>query len=1181
MSANGFIWFYGGDEGWLPFSDEHQDVIERARLQREDHAIIHINQSAYIINFTDFIQENLANGNRRPISQARENTVWYWRGDHGEWNIYGREQAAILTRAEEAGEYEAYFEIGHTLYRVDLARRVQIHFENGSSREIRLGRAPTPRPTTHAAADTEEPDLVPDPPNIPAEFLCPISMRMMRDPVTTTAGSTYERSAIEQWLRKHDSDPMTNRKIENLLIPNPAVKDAITDFLQNSKPSPSDTRSSPVINSDWKKHRQVSVVSTTNTSFSTFNDTLKVIFLGNDKMGTTSVVQRLVHGVNPPAQVPHDDASPPSIQIQEWRPVNWSHESTTETHTTVPIRFNVWDFRGRDVFHAHRSIFFAPQSLYVIVWDMGVSNPGTKPTRDSDPRANQALRRDILEKVQFWVDLVQAKVPGAVILVVASFCDFFSNVQKSGHGTGVGEDEAKRRCKVLRQQLVAGQSTIIFGPDDDPVIRVSGATSVGLDVLREKMISIGKNTEFFNQIGTPLHQEFLNLRNLVRSMKNDGHKIIDLDGVRSQLVGVGADLVPAVSWLSNVGEALSIGDGDHRMLVLDMPWFSKLSGCMLVQDWKATVSATRRRLGKGEMYRFAGALNDNYPMISLEDCRMLWHSFFNDSHARNDQSFVASLLDVLPDLLVNFGILVPIERDIGPLSRERLCSAATINTAQYLPPMANPVPDNPLLPANLVFVPSLLETGDLGGGLRTPHMATGSSVVIAQVVDLFDGAPTDLMERILAILLHNIDALVKSKKEVQGVRISSVRTMSCWRSIFNIKFVASDDDGQETVVVVCSQLLEADEGGTVLSRLITSGNEIQGSSGRDMWQAGYGLVLETIRSVVEGYTDLQHLWRTLCPQCVATRGIFTDSSWSNDDLPGVLTAENVVECRKRGHRVCGRLLTGTGKFENTASHSELESKVKYSVVLIGLYDASQPTNKVRKLGSGFIVDSEKGLIVTAARTLLRIAGQERFGQNYFGIVGAKIVIGVASADTGDTAVFRYFARIYSKDPSISAPNTPFCRVDACVLKITSRFENDIVGNGDGCHEEIEILLRDNALMRSQNLSQLYLTPTSRLEEQVRIFGYEQDEDSSVNLELNSSPGDICQYWTEPGAGEEAFQYQPKNITVVMSRAKAGHTGGPCVNKEGEVVGILSCADPNEKDTRSFVVPVSEWQHWLQ
>ncbi|KAL9238659.1 hypothetical protein vseg_013054 [Gypsophila vaccaria] len=38
--------------------------------------------------------------------------------------------------------------------------------------------------------------------DVPHYFLCPISLQIMKDPVTTTTGITYDRESIDQWLRE-------------------------------------------------------------------------------------------------------------------------------------------------------------------------------------------------------------------------------------------------------------------------------------------------------------------------------------------------------------------------------------------------------------------------------------------------------------------------------------------------------------------------------------------------------------------------------------------------------------------------------------------------------------------------------------------------------------------------------------------------------------------------------------------------------------------------------------------------------------------------------------------------------------------------------------------------------------------------------------------------------------------
>lgn len=59
-------------------------------------------------------------------------------------------------------------------------------------------------------------------------FCCPITNEVMRDPVIDPEGNTYERSAIEGWLKQHASSPITRNPLTiSQLIPNRVLKDAI------------------------------------------------------------------------------------------------------------------------------------------------------------------------------------------------------------------------------------------------------------------------------------------------------------------------------------------------------------------------------------------------------------------------------------------------------------------------------------------------------------------------------------------------------------------------------------------------------------------------------------------------------------------------------------------------------------------------------------------------------------------------------------------------------------------------------------------------------------------------------------------------------------------------------------------------------------------------------------------
>lgn len=66
---------------------------------------------------------------------------------------------------------------------------------------------------------------------IPNEWLCPITLTILRDPVIAADGHSYEKSAIEEWFTRSTRSPKTNEPLINLtLIPNHALRNTINDF---------------------------------------------------------------------------------------------------------------------------------------------------------------------------------------------------------------------------------------------------------------------------------------------------------------------------------------------------------------------------------------------------------------------------------------------------------------------------------------------------------------------------------------------------------------------------------------------------------------------------------------------------------------------------------------------------------------------------------------------------------------------------------------------------------------------------------------------------------------------------------------------------------------------------------------------------------------------------------------
>jgi hypothetical protein len=63
-------------------------------------------------------------------------------------------------------------------------------------------------------------------------FMCPIAHTIMKDPVQTPDGDTYERSAIESYILTYHNDFITGKPLTvKQLTPNLALKSAIEQFL--------------------------------------------------------------------------------------------------------------------------------------------------------------------------------------------------------------------------------------------------------------------------------------------------------------------------------------------------------------------------------------------------------------------------------------------------------------------------------------------------------------------------------------------------------------------------------------------------------------------------------------------------------------------------------------------------------------------------------------------------------------------------------------------------------------------------------------------------------------------------------------------------------------------------------------------------------------------------------------
>jgi hypothetical protein len=123
-------------------------------------------------------------------------------------------------------------------------------------------------------------------------------------------------------------------------------------------------------------------------------------------------------------------------------------------------------------------------------------------------------------------------------------------------------------------------------------------------------------------------------------------------------------------------------------------------------------------------------------------------------------------------------------------------------------------------------------------------------------------------------------------------------------------------------------------------------------------------------------------------------------------------------------------------------------------------------------------------------------------------------------------------------------------------------------------------------IHKEPLQSLKLTRRYELEQAVRVLGFNQggegllEQGKHVNRSVDFANGYIVKQFkmsddhSSSSGDSSSTGFQPREEIVIMCPTISGHSGGPCVNDEGKVVGILSRGDPVDRQ-RCYLVPSSE------
>ncbi|MCC3593462.1 leucine-rich repeat domain-containing protein [Microcoleus sp. PH2017_28_MFU_U_A] len=114
----------------------------------------------------------------------------------------------------------------------------------------------------------------------------------------------------------------------------------------------------------------------------------KFLILGEGSVGKTSLINRLTHNQYNPNE-PQTDG----LNITNWQ----------ITVNTKPVKLNVWDFGGQEIYHATHQFFLTKRSLYLLV---------------SNCRTSEDENR-----LEYWLKLIESFGDASPVILVGNKCD--------------------------------------------------------------------------------------------------------------------------------------------------------------------------------------------------------------------------------------------------------------------------------------------------------------------------------------------------------------------------------------------------------------------------------------------------------------------------------------------------------------------------------------------------------------------------------------------------------------------------------------------------------------------------------------------------------------------------------------------------------------------------------------
>ena len=796
------------------------------------------------------------------------------------------------------------------------------------------------------------------------------------------------------------------------------------------------------------------------------------------------------------------------------------------------LKLSIYDVSAAD--HGLASLTFSSETTYVVVYDLGINNPATNIRKCSDAldaekaikKANRALQVDMEENLVSFAPLIaQSGVQNCTILPLIIL-----------PGDCISHEEEIRRLAIMQNVIastssIAGvyfsQRLIVEDLDEDSI------SPITKDIIRAATMTCDGSS---SQDEIPYFEQ---VRHFLMTEQDQDAKIIPVANIIDNVnMPSSADVKTILRQLARSGSVFYF----EEEFLQDF----------IVVDQKFFLSAAATVARRQEMEQHDD-VPSHLPIISSDDASKLWQSMSFISNALADGS-VAMTPDIftsyMKEVLVTNRIFIPYETDN--------------NTCYFIPSLCNDMPT------------------DGSWSYKTPE---SWRTTLASSWTFDSSATTTVMNAISSALLSHFSSISAE------VEVTQVMT---WRHSFLVRLsprhteaIRSGVSGSVTIfghlVSENSSHLSVAMSSTVpgTRRLVVSAKGQSGGGGRNIWGGGYRLILSTLNAALSELDGIDQSQETICPDCLASQHPSRAATWTNDSLRHLVASDEKHALCSNGHRVETALLCGLetsnslySSVDETRTLNRSVSSVNShicSVVLVGLYDES--THTVTRVGSGFIVDAKRGLIMTAAHVVMDITSATSIHPP-----SCKAVIGVLPRGDPSAAVYRYFAELLVEDARA---------VDACVLRIKTKFEQDISAIEE-CGNQPELPITNNAAILKAELQPLKMTSTREIGEDIRILGYSQSGEGILPRggHINRSPdlarGYVARFFRADhvSTSSSAGQFVPREEIVCSCRVIEGMSGGPAINNNGKVLGLLSRSDKADGE-RCYLVPASELRSLLK